>query len=106
MNFEVGEWVFVKLRPHRQQTVARRINQKLAPRCFGRFPISERIGAVSYKLKLPHAARVHPIFHISQLKKAIGKYTAEVSFPIELEANSETMEEPEEFLASRDSHEG
>jgi len=44
LSFEKGEWVFLKLRPHRQQTIARRINQKLAPRFFSPFPVVERIG--------------------------------------------------------------
>ncbi|KAI5436155.1 hypothetical protein KIW84_022565 [Lathyrus oleraceus] len=71
VSLEVGEWVFLKLRPHRQQTVARRINQKLAPRYFGPYPILARVGAVSYRLKLPESARIHSVFHVSQLKKCL-----------------------------------
>ncbi|KAI5444775.1 hypothetical protein KIW84_013160 [Lathyrus oleraceus] len=100
-SFEVGEWVFLKLRPHRQQTISRRINQKLAPRYFGPFPIQKKIGAVSYKLKLPEGSRVHAVFHISQLKKAIGEYAAEPQLPEGLEIEPEHLEEPEELLASR-----
>jgi hypothetical protein len=100
-SFEVGEWVFLKLRPHRQQTVARRINQKLAPRYFGPFPILKKVGPVSYKLKLPEGSRVHAVFHISQLKKAIGEYSAEPQLPEGLEMEPEEIEEPEELLASR-----
>ncbi|KAE9602910.1 putative nucleotidyltransferase, Ribonuclease H [Lupinus albus] len=102
LEFEKGDWVFIKLRPHRQQTVARRINQKLAPRYYGPFPIVARIGAVSYKVKLPEATRVHPVFHISQLKKAIGEYVVESVLPAELEIDQEDIEEPETVLASRE----
>jgi CRISPR/Cas system CSM-associated protein Csm2 small subunit len=37
LSFKVGEWVSIKLKPHRQQTVVRKINQKLAHRFFGPF---------------------------------------------------------------------
>ncbi|XP_073224687.1 uncharacterized protein [Cicer arietinum] len=61
----------------------------------------EKIGAVSYKLKLPEGSRVHAIFHISQLKKAIEDYSAEPQLPDELEMEAEEGEEPEDLLAAR-----
>jgi hypothetical protein len=45
---------------------------KLAPRYIGPFPILEKCGPVAYKLDLPPSlARVHDIFHMSQLKKCL-----------------------------------
>lgn len=38
--FEVGECLFLKLRPHQHQTVARKINQNLSPRYFGVWTLS------------------------------------------------------------------
>ena len=47
--------------------------EKLAPTYIGPFEILERIGMVAYRLALPpNMSQVHPVFHISMLRKYIS----------------------------------
>jgi hypothetical protein len=49
-----------------------RVKGELSPRYIGPFPILEKCGKVAYKLELPPSlARVHDIFHVSQLNKCL-----------------------------------
>lgn len=71
-TFSVGDMVFLKLQPYVQTSVASKANYKLAFRCFGPYKVVRKINEVAYELQLPSSSRVHPIFHVSQLKPALG----------------------------------
>ncbi|WMV07972.1 hypothetical protein MTR67_001357 [Solanum verrucosum] len=46
---------------------------KLSPRYIGPYRIAERVGNIAYELEPPQElAVVHPVFHISMLKKCMG----------------------------------
>ncbi|WMV29850.1 hypothetical protein MTR67_023235 [Solanum verrucosum] len=63
---------------------------KLSPRYVGPYQILKTIGKVAYELELPaDLAAVHPVFHISLLKKCVGDPASIV--PLESVAGKDSL---------------
>ncbi|KAM1415152.1 hypothetical protein ACFX2I_006845 [Malus domestica] len=71
-QFDVGDFVYLKLVPYQLQALSPHSYHKLQPRNYGPYEICEKIGKVAYKLNLPPNTKIHPVFHVSHLKKQLG----------------------------------
>jgi hypothetical protein len=75
VSFEVDDYVYLKLQPYRQTTVAFRSSLKLSPQFYGPFQILSKVGIVAYQLDLPKDCQIHIVFHVSLLRKHLGSIT-------------------------------
>ncbi|KAJ1380355.1 Retrotransposon gag domain [Sesbania bispinosa] len=98
IHFEEGDWVYLKLQPYRLRSLAKKVNEKLSPRFYGPYQVIKRVGQVAYQLQLPCESRIHPVFHVSLLKKAIGPTVTPQPLPPMLSEDFELQVEPEKRL--------
>ena len=76
-------------------------DNKLILKFYGPYKVLQRIGSMAYRLELPPSSRVHPVFHVSCLKKVIGeKIPVETRFP-ELDEEGKFILEPEAVTETR-----
>ena len=84
--FTVGDLVWLKT-SYLQLPAS--LTKKLSPKWVGPFSVVQVISRTSYRLKLPDAWKIHPVFHVSLLKPHAGP-PREVELPV-----FETAEGPE-----------
>ncbi|KAL0854273.1 hypothetical protein Bca101_059425 [Brassica carinata] len=70
VTFEIGDWVFLKVTTQKGKDRFGRVG-KLAVRFIGPYKIIGKVGEVAYRLDLPEDMHLHPVFHVSMLRKHI-----------------------------------
>nr|GEW33512.1 putative reverse transcriptase domain-containing protein [Tanacetum cinerariifolium] len=99
LEFSMGDYVLLEVSPWKG-VVRFGKKGKLAPRFFGPFDITGRIGLVASRLRLPELLNgVHDTFHVSNLKKCLADPTLQVPLDeIQVDAKLNFVEEPMEIL--------
>jgi hypothetical protein len=68
--FELGDEVLLSTVDHRLRSFSG-ISQKLLPKFVGPFKIKKVVSSVAYELDLPVTMKIHPVFHVSKLRKYV-----------------------------------
>ncbi|GJS37816.1 hypothetical protein Tco_0536198 [Tanacetum coccineum] len=99
LEFEVGDRVLLKVTPWKGVVYFGK-KGKLAPRYVGPFEILERIGLVSYRLRLPEELNsVHDTFHVLNIKKCLANASLHVPLDeIKVDKTLHFVEEPIEIM--------
>ena len=101
VEFKEGDLVYVKLQPYRQTSVANRVSHKLSPRFFGPYKVLKRVGQVAYQIQLPLGSLIHDVFHVSLLRKCVGRVSGSSPIMVEDTAATSSLPPPECILDER-----
>ena len=105
-EFEVGNKVFLKVKRFLQQPFTSTPIFKLNPKYLEPYVIEAKVGKVAYKLKLLEGIHVHPMFHVSLLKRSIELGASTSPQQLEVEVELEEHREHRAILDKRVVHQG
>jgi hypothetical protein len=75
--------------------------EKLKPRFYGSYRVSKMVGKVAYELELPEGSKIHNVFHISYLIKAVRQQVSISEELPPLDEDNQLDLVPEEVLEQR-----
>jgi hypothetical protein len=96
--------VFLHLQPYKKNSLKEDHCQKLAPNFYGPYTIIKCIGHMAYKLALPSHSKIHPVFHVSYLKKVIGSKCHIQTSLLELDEEGSIWLQPQAILDQCEYH--
>jgi hypothetical protein len=100
-TLQVGDMAHLKLQAYMHNALGIHKCLKLHSKYYGPFKVIQKIGQVAYKLLLPDACAIHPVFHISQLKKHLGpKVIPQQALPL-VDSDGNILMQPEALLDRR-----
>jgi len=76
-------------------------DHKLSLTYYGPYKVLQKIGTMAYRLELPTTSRVHPVFHVSCLKKVIGDKIPVQTILSKLDEEGKMILEPEAVTETR-----
>jgi hypothetical protein len=97
-TFEVGDLVFLRLQPYRQSSLKKSGAKKLKPCFYGPYRVIQRVGEVAYELELSEGSKIHNVFHVLCLKKALGQQVTSSTELPPLDEEGQLVLVPEEVL--------
>ena len=74
----------------------------MAPKFYGPYQITKKISPVAYELHLPDKSRIHNVFHVSCLKKMLGKHQMMQTLLPMLDDEGRVILEPEVIITTRE----
>jgi hypothetical protein len=97
VQFDEGAQVLVSSAHINLASQAKRPSKKLQHRFIGPYRIIQKVSPVAYKLELPDSLKIHPVFHISNLRPYMSPTTFEHRPVHALPPDPVSMGDHEEF---------
>eukprot|EP00253_Pinus_taeda_P034951 PITA_34951 len=76
--------------------------EKLKPRFYGPYRVIRKIGQVEYELELPQGSKIHNVFHVSCLKKALGQQVTVTDELPPMDDEGHLLLQPEAIIDTRE----
>jgi hypothetical protein len=70
-SFQIGDLVYLDSEHIKRPSTPSNTTSKLQPRFLGPYKIRDKPSKLNYTLDLPPGSRIHPVFHISKLRRHI-----------------------------------
>ena len=71
--FEVGDMVYLRVKCFQQHSFSNSSASKLSIKYYGHFLVVAKVGKIAYRLQLLDGVQIYPVFHVSLLKKSVGR---------------------------------